>query len=89
MMKMKLYRVTPVPEPQFMIVAENTSQAGEIFVTYSAAFGQFRAGKFVIEQYEEKVSDDWNDGLEDMLERGLPGVAMYQDGIGWSLKPPG
>jgi hypothetical protein len=88
-MKMKLYRVTPVPEPQFMIVAENTSQAGEIFITYSAAFGQLRAGKLVIERYKDKVSEDWSEGLEDMLGRGVPGVASYRAGIGWSLKPPG
>jgi hypothetical protein len=88
-MKMKLYRVTPVPQPQFMIVAENTSQAGEIFITYSAAFGQFRAGKLVIEQYEDKVADDWNAGLDNMLERGVPGVATYSVGLGWSLNPPG
>jgi hypothetical protein len=86
---MKLDRVTPVPEPQFMIVAENTSQAGAIFITHSAAFGQFRAGKLVIEQYEAKVSEDWNEGLQDMLERGVPGVATYVHGLGWSLKPPG
>jgi hypothetical protein len=86
---MKLYRVTPVPEPQFMIVAEDTSQAGAIFITHSAAFGQFRAGKLVIEQYEAKVSEDWNEGLQDMLERGVPGVAKYIAGLGCSLDPPG
>jgi hypothetical protein len=86
---MKLYRVTPIPEPQFMIVAEDTSQAGEIFITYSAAFGQFRAGKLIIEQYEDKVGEDWSEGLEDLLERGVPGVANYVPGLGWLLKPPG
>ena len=88
-MKMKLYRVTPVPQPQFMIVAEDTNQASAIFVTYSAAFDRFRAGKLVIEEYQEKVGEDCNEGLDDMLERGVPGVATYQTGIGWSLKPPG
>lgn len=88
-MRMKLYRVTPVPKPQFMIVAEDTVRAGEIFVTRSAAFGQFRAGRLIIEQYEDKVTPDWSEGLEDMLERGMPGVATYLPGLGWSLKPPG
>ena len=88
-MKMKLYRVTPVPEPQFMIVAETTSQAGDIFVTASAAFGQFRAGKLIIEQYEDKLGDDLKEGMDDLLERGMPGVAIYQAGVGWLLKPPG
>jgi len=87
-MKMKLYRVTPVPQPQFMIVAEDTSQASAIFLTNSAAFGQFRAGKLIIEEYQDKLSEDWNDGLQEMLERGVPGVATYRPGIGWSLEPP-
>jgi len=88
-MRMKLYRVTPVPEPQFMVVAEDTTQASEIFVTHSAAFGQFRAGKLIIERYEDKVSEEWSLGLETMLECGVPGVAMYEAGVGWTLRPPG
>jgi len=35
------------------------------------------------------VTDHWNEGLQDMLERGVPSVATYRAGFGWFLKPPG
>lgn len=88
-MKMNLYRVAPIPAPQFMIVAESADQAGQIFITYSAASGFFRFGKLIIERYDAVLSDELAEGLESVLDRGVPGVAKYTTGVGWSLIPPG
>ena len=51
--------------------------------------GRFQRNKLVIEQYEAKFTDELAQGIDPLLERGVPGVATYIEGIGWSLKPPG
>lgn len=87
-MKLNLYRVSPIPSPQFWIVAETTSEAGSIFVTYAAARGLFRAGQLKIELQDAAEGEERMPGLEAMLEQGLPGVADFTN-MGWALKPPG
>lgn len=87
-MKMKLYSVSPLPMPECMIVAETTSEAGQIFTTYAVATGAFRLGKLRIERMDNLIEEKRMPGLEDMLERGVPGVAHFTN-FGWSLKPPG
>lgn len=85
-MRMQLCRVTPRPVPEFLVVAENPRQASEIFVTYANASGFFLAGKLTIERHE--LTDERAPGLDDMLERGVPGIAQFTN-FGWSLIPPG
>lgn len=85
-MRMNLYRVSPRPLPLFMIVAKNPQQASEIFVTYAAASGFFRGGKLIVESHE--LTDERAPGLDDLLDRGVPGIAQFTN-FGWSLIPPG
>ena len=49
-MRMKLYRIAPIPRSQLMIVAENTSQAVEIAMTQSVAISRRTRRQLVIEQ---------------------------------------
>ena len=87
-MKMKLYRVSPIPSPTFMIVAETTTEAGQIFATYGAATGVFRAGKLRIELCDPVEEDHGRPGLEELLDRNCPGIATFTT-CGWVLKPLG
>lgn len=87
-MKMNLFRISPVPSPQFMVVAETTAEASQIFATYGAATGVFRAGKLRIEQCDPTEEEHSRPGVEELLNRNCPGVATFTT-CGWVLKPLG
>jgi hypothetical protein len=87
-MSMNLYRVTPLPEAELLIVAPTTTKAAEIFVANTALpAGSER--KLVIEQFETLVAGEWRANLDDLLACGVIGIARYEEGKGWSFDPPG
>ena len=87
-MKMNLFRISPIPSPQFMVVAETAQEAGSIFATYGAAIGVFRAGKLKIDLCDPAEEDERRPGVEMILDQNCPGIAEYTT-CGWVLKPLG
>jgi len=87
-MSMNLYRVTPLPAAELLIVAPTTTKAAEIFVANTGLpAGSER--KLVVEQFETRVTGGWRANLDDVLSRGVIGVARYEEGIGWLVNPSG
>jgi len=83
-MTMNLYRVAPLPEVELLIVAPTTTKAAEIFMANTGR-GVARERKFVIERWDPMVKGDWRANLNEVLARGVPGVAHYSEGGGWSV----
>jgi hypothetical protein len=88
-MRMKLYRIVPLPHPELFIAAGDKSQAGEIFLDFTTWTGPLRYRHLQIERYDKLLRGERELGLNSLLERGVPGVAEYFDGGGWVLWPPG
>lgn len=87
-MTMNLYRVTPAPKVQLLIVAPTTTKAAEIFVAETGV-GDPRQPMWIIEQLDLSLSDPFRGNLDEVLSRGVSGVARYREVGDWFVEPGG
>ena len=88
-MTMKLYIVMPDNLDPVFAVAQGAVAAVGLYITREFAAGRTIEDDTGFGCRAFRLPNEWQRGLDIILDRGVAGFAHYRDDYGWDLEPCG